>query len=249
VQKRLIFSIQNPGKIGHLGVKSINLSLSRGSRCLLVGANGAGKSTLLRILAGKHMHKHEQVLVLGQPAFFSTPSGLSYMGSEWRKSVSFAQIGVTVNQMLEVYKIANDTERREFLLKLLEIDRNWCTCELSDGQLRRIQIMLGLLQPFELLLLDEITVDLDCYMRSELLAFLKQETQKGGTIVYATHIFDGLEDWATHIARLSDGELTLYSPADVIKPRPGTYISPLYLTVVEWLKEDLKKQKNKQEKK
>jgi len=224
-------------------LKDLNLSLTRGSRCLLVGANGAGKSTLLRILAGKHMHNHDQVLVLGQPAFYSTPRNLTYMGSEWRKSVSFAQIGVTVNQMLEVHKIAKDIERREFLLKLLEIDRTWCTSELSDGQLRRIQIMLGLLQPFELLLLDEITVDLDCYMRTELLEFLKQETQRGATIVYATHIFDGLEDWATHIARLSNGELTLYNPSDVIKPRPGTLISPLYLTIVEWLREDLAKLK------
>jgi len=150
--------------------------------------------------------------------------------------------------MLEVYKIAKDLERREQLLKLLEIDLNWCTCELSDGQLRRIQIMLGLLQPFEILLLDEITVDLDCLMRTELLEFLKQETQRGGTILYATHIFDGLEDWATHIARLSDGELTLYSPSDVIKPRPNTLISPLYITIVEWLREDLKKQKEKVQK-
>jgi len=213
----------------------------------LVGANGAGKSTLLRILAGKHMHNHDQVLVLGQPAFYSTPRSLTHLGSEWRKSVSFAQIGVTVNQMLEVYKIAMDVKRREFLLRLLEIDRDWCTSELSDGQLRRIQILLGLLQPFELLLLDEITVDLDCYMRAELLQFLKQETQRGATIVYATHIFDGLEDWATHIARLSNGELTLYAPSDVIVPRPGTLISPLYLTIVEWLKEDLQKQKDKKQ--
>lgn len=31
--------------------------------------------------------------------------------------------------------------------------------------------------------------------------------QRGATIVYATHIFDGLETWATHLAYIQDGEL------------------------------------------
>uniref|UniRef100_A0A6B2LFP6 ABC transporter domain-containing protein n=1 Tax=Arcella intermedia TaxID=1963864 RepID=A0A6B2LFP6_9EUKA len=220
-------------------LKNVNLDLKKGSRCLLVGANGAGKSTLLRILAGKHMHRHEQVLVLGQPAFYSTPRTLTHLGSEWRKSVSFAQVGVTVYQMLNAYK-TTDVKRQEFLIDLLEIDRNWCTSEVSDGQLRRIQILLGLLQPFDLLLLDEITVDLDCHMRTTLLNFLVKESEKGATIVYATHIFDGLEDWATHIARLSNGVLSMYAPSQVIVPRPNTLVSPLYLTVVEWLREDLR---------
>lgn len=50
----------------------------------------------------------------------------------------------------------------------------------------------GLLQPWELLLLDEVTVDLDVLVRADFLAFLKEETEtRGATIVYATHIFDG----------------------------------------------------------
>ncbi len=33
--------------------------------------------------------------------------------------------------------------------------------KVSDGQRRRVQICLGLLKPYQVLLLDEITVDLD----------------------------------------------------------------------------------------
>ena len=48
--------------------------------------------------------------------------------------------------------------------------------------------------------MDEITVDLDVLARADLLAFLRKECQeRGATIIYATHIFDGLEDWPTHI--------------------------------------------------
>lgn len=56
--------------------------------------------------------------------------------------------------------------------------------------------------------MDEITVDMDVLGRMDLLDFFKQECeQRGATIIYATHIFDGLEAWITHIAYLEDGKL------------------------------------------
>eukprot|EP01125_Pyxidicula_operculata_P022280 TRINITY_DN9019_c0_g1_i1.p1 TRINITY_DN9019_c0_g1~~TRINITY_DN9019_c0_g1_i1.p1 ORF type:complete len:283 (+),score=75.34 TRINITY_DN9019_c0_g1_i1:76-849(+) len=226
-------------------LRNISFTLPKGSRCLLVGPNGAGKSTLLRILAGKHMHKHGEVLVLGQHAFYSTPRTLTHLGSEWRKSVSFAAVGVTVKEMLRAHEKTIDKERVAMLIKLLEIDLDWCTNQTSDGELRRIQILLGLSQKFDLLLLDEITVDLDCYMRTQLLEFLRSESMAGATIVYATHIFDGLEEWPSTICRLSDGDLIVYPPT-VIEAKVGRLVSPLYLTCVEWIKEDLEKMRKRQ---
>ena len=65
------------------------------------------------------------------------------------------------------------------------------------------------LQPlFQVLLLDEITVDMDVVGRLDLLDFLKSECEeRGATIMYATHIFDGLNKWLTHLAYISDGKL------------------------------------------
>jgi ABC-type uncharacterized transport system ATPase subunit len=52
----------------------------------------------------------------------------------------------------------------------------------------------------QVLLLDEITVDLDVLARADLITFLRSECEEAGaTIVYATHIFDGLESWPTHM--------------------------------------------------
>ena len=228
-------------------LKNVSLHLPRGSRCLLVGANGAGKTTMLRLLAGKCMHPRNTVHVMGQPAFYCTPSNLTYLGSEWRQAVEFAKVGVTVSEMLAADKRHNDgyAKRRQLLMDLLEVQLTWCTNELSDGQLRRVQIMIGLLEPFDLLLMDEVTVDLDCVMRTELLEFLKRDcAERGATIVYATHIFDGLDDWPSHIARLSKGSLSMVEPSS-IKPFPCTNVSPLFLTVVQWIREDLGKDANR----
>lgn len=63
----------------------------------------------------------------------------------------------------------------------------------------------------QVLLLDEITVDLDVLARADLLRFLRKECDEmGATIIYATHIFDGLEDWPTNIVRLCSILNTFY---------------------------------------
>jgi CCR4-NOT complex subunit CAF16 len=56
--------------------------------------------------------------------------------------------------------------------------------------------------------MDEITVDMDVLGRMDLLDFFRRECEeRGATIIYATHIFDGLENWITYIAYLEDGKL------------------------------------------
>ncbi len=72
-----------------------------------------------------------------------------------------------------------------------------------------------------MLLLDEITVDMDVLGRLDLLNFLKEESERrSATVIYATHIFDGLEPWITHVAHVADGKLVrgmfwCWNPLDV----------------------------------
>ena len=78
-----------------------------------------------------------------------------------------------------------DPVRRAKLMEVLDINPDWRMHTVSDGQRRRVQICLGLLKPFDVLLLDEITVDLDVLGRADLMQFLKGECeQRGATIVY-----------------------------------------------------------------
>ncbi len=78
-----------------------------------------------------------------------------------------------------------DPVRRAKLMEVLDINPDWRMHTVSDGQRRRVQICLGLLKPFDVLLLDEITVDLDVLGRADLMQFLKEECeQRGATIIY-----------------------------------------------------------------
>jgi CCR4-NOT complex subunit CAF16 len=56
--------------------------------------------------------------------------------------------------------------------------------QISDGERRRVQLCMGLMGNWDVLLLDEVTVDLDALVRAELLGFLvKESKERGATIV------------------------------------------------------------------
>jgi len=225
-----------------------NLCVAPGSRCLLVGANGSGKTTLLKILAGKHMVGGRDVVrVLNGSAFHDTQlvcnGDLSYLGGSWSRTIGSAGDVPLQGDFSAEHMIFGvdgvDPVRREKLVDLLDIDLQWRMHKVSDGQRRRVQICMGLLHPYKVLLLDEITVDLDVVTRMDLLGFFKEECeQREATIVYATHIFDGLETWATDFAYIQEGELRRsgrYSDIEELRSAKNL------LSVVEsWLRSETK---------
>merc|ERR1712032_1358768 len=176
--------------------------------------NGSGKSTLLRILAGRHLTSpDDSVRVLGCNAFRDTKLNFhrAYLDCDWgMRTVAFAGAGVPLMADIPVSKMMEKLqsqypERRDELVDMLGINLHWRMHELSDGQRRRVQLLLGLIRPFKILLLDEITTSLDVCVRQDLLRWLvKESDDRKATIVYATHIFDGLDDWATHLYYLTN---------------------------------------------
>lgn len=220
-------------------LKGVELRLEPGMRCLLAGANGAGKTTLLRVLAGKHMVPRETVRVLGSDAFHDTSLAdrVELLGGLFPFDVD-VEVSSLVNGVRGV-----DPRRRQELIELLGVDLCWHMHAVSDGQRRRVQILLGLLRPSRLLLLDEVTTDLDLLARQDLLEFLRREadTEKA-TILYATHIFDALDDWATHLAYMHDGRVTLMSELGQVPEwaelRGKGVSSPLLRLIDRWLRRD-----------
>lgn len=47
-------------------------------------------------------------------------------------------------------------ERRDRLLDILDVDLDWHMHTISDGERRRVQLCMGLMQPWDVLLLDEV---------------------------------------------------------------------------------------------
>jgi len=222
----------------------VNLTCSKGSRTLLIGANGAGKSSLLRVVAGKHFHHPDKVRVFGRPAFHDTSLSLevAHLGDRW----GYESHGdVSVSELIASIE-GSDRERCNMLMEVLEIEEHWKICRISDGQRRRVQLLLGLARPSKLLLLDEVTTDLDVVGRQNLLQFLKEESeQRGVTIIYATHIFDGLEHWASDIVYIKEGlchvNEKVENVQELMELRANKCPAPLFRLVEAWLRAEFEK--------
>ncbi|CCK70586.1 putative ATP-binding cassette family ATPase CAF16 KNAG_0E03270 [Huiozyma naganishii CBS 8797] len=253
-------------------VSNINLQIPWNTRTLLVGSNGAGKSTLLKLLSGKHLCLTGNIQVNGLDPF--SPLSMhqdveedrnvqvsTYLGTEWcHMDIINRDIGVL--ELLESIGLDHYRERGEYLIEILEINLNWRMHRLSDGQKRRVQLAMGLLKPWRVLLLDEVTVDLDVIARSRLLEFLKMETQKRKcSVIYATHIFDGLAEWPDKVLHIKDGiivdQLDYHNDVAFVTPGAATEqnghvefggttgpkvsiskVNSLHPLAVKWLKRD-----------
>ena len=208
-------------------------------------ANGAGKTTLLRLLSGKRMAPSGTVHIAGVDPFKMGLEGVTYLGLEWVLN-PIVRTDIDVPTLLA--SIGGDfyTERRDELIRILDIDLSWRMHAVSDGERRRVQLAMGLLRPWTILLLDEITVDLDLLSRSNFLNFLKKETQERPcTIVYATHILDNLATWPTHLVHMSLGKVKKWGSTEDMdvkveqSERMYTGNSQLGELVLKWLQEDL----------
>ena len=213
------------------GISDITLDLPAGSRTLLIGANGAGKTTLLRLLAGKRLAPKNTIRIGGHDPFSHGLEGVTYLGLEWvLNPVVRRDIGV--DELLASVGGNAFPERRDELVSVLDIDTSWRMHAVSDGERRRVQLAMGLLRPWRVLLLDEITVDLDVWTRAQFLGWLRREVERHPgrdeglpppTIVYATHILDHLAGWPTHLVHMHLGSVREWGPAPRFLDDPEYY--------------------------
>jgi len=175
----------------------IDFAVERDQRVVLVGPNGAGKSTLLKLLA--------QVL---------TPqAGLHKLGHN-AKFGYFAQHRTEMlNPAHTVFEEALDTPQRiteqavrnvlgSFLFRGDDIYKP--VSVLSGGEKSRLALVKLLLDPPNLLLMDEPTTHLDLASVDALIEALKQYQ---GTLVFISHDVHFIRALSTHVVRVEAGQL------------------------------------------
>ncbi|MGB6221765.1 ABC-F family ATP-binding cassette domain-containing protein [Haloferula sp.] len=177
--------------------KGLDLTIERGDKIVLVGPNGAGKSTLLKLLAGQL-----------KPTGGETETGyLTKMGyySQHRSATLNAD-----NTVLEEVLGSCDTLREEdarailgtFLFRRSDVEKR-CGI-LSGGEKSRLNLVKFLVDPPNLLLMDEPTTHLDILSIDSLVNALKSYE---GTLVFISHdvhFIRNLAETTLHIARSED---------------------------------------------
>ena len=78
--------------------------------------------------------------------------------------------------------------------------------------------------------MDEITVNLDILIKDRFMEYLKKESrERNCCILYITHIFDGLDDWCTHLLHIQKNSEVGYFG---LKPE-GNMLYPFLLSLLQ----------------
>jgi CCR4-NOT complex subunit CAF16 len=214
--------------------------------------NGSGKSTFLRVFCGLHRASWESFQVYGKESSNGVPwcdqhNGLAYLGGQWTKQTGFGgpepfSMDTAARDLMRNRQEAN-RERRDVLAKVLGINLDWRMNRLSDGQRKKVRIMLKLLEPFKVCVIDEFIVELDIMSRTRFLRYLVNEcNERKCAIVYCTHIFDQLDEWATHVAFIKKDhgitpvyQLDEYPPYMELCKTPDLFSTPIFRLVMDFL--------------
>jgi ATP-binding cassette subfamily F protein 3 len=181
--------------------RGIDFQAERGQRTVLVGPNGAGKSTLLKILAGVVQFQ----------------SGSRDLGHNVREGY-YSQYRVemlrpertVLEEALDTPQAVTEQSVRTllgcFLFRGDDVFKR--VSVLSGGEKSRLALVKLLLNPPNLLLMDEPTTHLDMPSIDALVTALKQFQ---GTLIFISHDVYFIKALANHVVHVNAGRLTHYS--------------------------------------
>jgi ATP-binding cassette subfamily F protein 3 len=175
----------------------IDLEVERDQRIVLVGPNGAGKSTLLKLLAD----------------VLKPQAGVRKLGHNAKHGYFAQHRAAMLNPAHTVFQEALDTPQRiteqavrtvlgSFLFRGDDIYKP--VSVLSGGEKSRLALVKLLLDPPNLLLMDEPTTHLDLASVDALIVALKQFQ---GTLVFISHDVHFIRKLSTHVVRVEAGQL------------------------------------------
>lgn len=178
----------------------MDLTIERGERTVLVGPNGAGKSTLLKILAGVVVFQRG-VRDLGHNA------KIGYFSQHRADTLDPEK--TVLEEVLASAPLLREDEARailgSFMFRKDEIFKK--TLVLSGGEKSRLNLVKFLVDPPNLLLMDEPTTHLDIQtVESLTLALGSYE----GTLVFISHDVHFIRQLATKVLHVNRGQITPY---------------------------------------
>ncbi|MBN8459253.1 MAG: ABC-F family ATP-binding cassette domain-containing protein [Verrucomicrobia bacterium] len=174
--------------------QNLDLTIERGDKIVLVGPNGAGKSTLLKILAGLipiDSGKRE-------PGYATK---LGYYSQH--RSEALNENNTVLEEVMGCCPTLRDEDARSilgtFLFRRADVEKR-CGV-LSGGEKSRLNLVKFLVDPPNLLLMDEPTTHLDLLSIDSLVQALKSYE---GTLVFISHdvhFIRTLAETTLHITR------------------------------------------------
>jgi len=184
----------------------LDLTVDTGEVHGFLGPNGAGKSTTLRILLGLYRKDAGEARLLD--------------GDPWRDAVALHRrlayvpgdvtlwpnlSGGEAIDLLGRLRGGLDARRRAALLERFELDPTKKGRAYSKGNRQKVALVAAFASDVELLLLDEPTSGLDPLMEAEFRACVREELDRGRTVLLSSHILAEVEQLCDRVSIVRAG--------------------------------------------
>lgn len=206
-----------------------------GGICALLGPNGAGKSTLIKLLTGLIAPDQGEIRVAGLDLLKDPIAGKHAIGVVPEGLGLFDSL--TVKEHLElcvpVYGLeqAQSRERIDFLLRVLGLTegKNTFLDQCSHGMRKKTSLAMALLHNPHVLFLDEPFEGIDPVSSKAMRDLLIAQSRQGVTVFFVSHILPMVNELATDVMMIRQGQIVFHSPAHEIS-RP---LEDLYFDLIE----------------
>ncbi len=200
------------------GVFDLNFSLKKGSVTGYLGPNGAGKSTTIRLLMGFIKSQLGSCSINGLDCFKSSEEikkSLGYIPGEIAFSNNIkCEEFIKYQQKLRGLK---DLRVAKELIDRFSLDTSGNIKTFSKGMKQKLAIILAFMHEPDVLILDEPTSGLDPLVQNEFIHLLKEEKEKGKTILMSSHIFEEVEKSCDDVIIIKEGKIVNSSDISDIK--------------------------------
>ena len=214
------------GEASVQALKNVSFSVPKGEYVAVVGESGSGKSTLLNMIGALDTPTSGKVLIDGKDIFAMKEKSFTIFR---RRNIGFIFQAfnlipeLTVEQNI-IFPLLLDYQKpdRNYLEELLTVlnlkeRRNHLPGQLSGGQQQRVAIGRALITRPSLILADEPTGNLDTRNSGEVIALLREASQKyEQTIIMITHN-RMIAQTADRVLEVSDGVLTDFGRAHDVR--------------------------------
>ena len=203
------------------GVFDVSFQVDEGEVFGFLGPNGAGKSTTIRHLMGFSKPGEGETYLFGKPTFENYAKILNRVG--YIPGEIALPAGLTgwdfIRMMQSMQHIRNDEQLKKMLdlFKLDDVTLKNETKRMSLGEKRKLAVVVAFMHDPDVLILDEPTSGLDPVMQNKFIEFIREEKERGKTILLSSHIFSEVDATCDRIAIIKDGKIVSEFVADELK--------------------------------
>ena len=197
-------------------VDGIDLRIASGEIVALLGPNGAGKTSTIDVILGLSRPSAGDASVLGMTPHQAIARGLVSAVLQTGGLLKDLTVAETARYTASLFAQSRPVSEVLDRAGITAIgDRKVGKC--SGGEQQRLRFAMALLSDPELLVLDEPTTGMDVEGRRSFWSAIRQDADRGRTVLFATHYLEEADDYADRIVLLRHGKIVADGTAAQIK--------------------------------